>query len=98
LERGGRLEADGIAAATEEQERTAPGADGTALQPFFIKPNWAKMLTVTAILPLHCYWGSRLAFKIQFSQNVTAILTLNRALSGSKKTLLMLWAEYSHLG
>jgi hypothetical protein len=80
------------------QHRTAAGANWTSLQPLLIKPYWAKVLAVTAILPPRIDWRLCLAFKIQLAQNVTAILTLNRALAGSKETLLMFWAEYSHSG
>jgi hypothetical protein len=68
------------------------------LQAFLTEPNRAEMLAITAILPLYRGWRSGVAFKIQFPQDMAAILTLDRALSRSKETLFVFWAEYSHSG
>ena len=98
LQRSIGLEANRVAATTQVNERASTGANWTALQTLLIEPYRAKVLAITAILPPHLDWRSGLAFKIQFPQNMAAILTLDRALSRSKETLFVFWAEYSHSG
>jgi hypothetical protein len=68
------------------------------LQAILVEIYRAKVLAVAAILPLEIDRGCGQAFEIHLAEQVTAILTLDRALSRSEESSLVFWAEYSHFG
>ena len=96
MERRVRLETDDIATIAQVKKRAFAGANRTALQTILVEIDWAEVLAVAAILPLEFHRGYRLAFEIDLSEQVTAILTLDRTLSRSEESSFVFGAEYSH--
>jgi hypothetical protein len=66
------------------------------LQAKLVEIYRAEVLTVAAILPPGLDRGESLAFKIDFAEQMTAILTLDRILSRSEESSFVFGAEYSH--
>jgi hypothetical protein len=91
-----RLEADHIAAVAQVNERAAPCADWTTLQAVLIEIDRAEVFAVAAILPLQIDRCDSLTLEVELAEKVTAILTLDGALSRSEKSSFVLGTEYSH--
>src|SRR3982751_4148329 len=56
------------------------------------------MFAVTAVLPLQFNRSHSLAFEVEDSEKVTAVVTLDGTLSRSEESSFVLRTEYSHLG
>ena len=66
------------------------------MQAILVEIDGTEVLAVAAILPLKLGRGYRLAFKIDLTEQVTAILTLDGTLSRSEESSFVFGAEYSH--
>ena len=54
------------------------------------------MFAVAAVLPLELDWRPGLTLKVDLTQQVTPVLTLDGTLPGSKKSFFVFRTEYSH--
>jgi hypothetical protein len=61
-----------------------------------IEIDRTEVFAVAAILPLQIDRGHSLTFEVDLAEKVTAILTLDGALSRSEKSSFVLGTEYSH--
>jgi len=96
LERSVGFEANRIAPIAQIEYRTSSRANRAAFQAILIEIYWAKMLAVTAVLPLKLNWSIGLAGEIQLPQYVTFVFTLDGRLPWSEKTSFVLGTKYSH--
>ena len=56
----------------------------------------AEMLAVTAVLPANVGGNLSFTFEIDGTEDVTSVLTLNRALARSEKSSFVFRTKYSH--
>ena len=96
MERRIRLKTDDVAAITQVQERAFASANGTTLEAKLVEIDGAEVFAVAAVLPLDFYWRLGLALKVDFTEQVAPVLTLDGALPRSEESSLVFRAEYSH--
>jgi hypothetical protein len=85
-----------VAAIAQVEERASACAYRASLQTVLVEIYGAEVLAVAAVLPLDLDWRLRLAFEVDFSQQVAAIFTLDGILARSEESSFVFRAEYSH--
>jgi hypothetical protein len=93
------FETDGVTTIAKVKNRTAPGANRTALQSVVFKVNDRKVFTVAAVLPLEMEGGvvfAMLPRKVQFAEHMASILALDWALSWREEAAFVFMTEYFH--
>lgn len=94
-----RFEANCVATIAQVKSRAASRAYRTTFQTIVVEVDYAKVLAVTAVLPLKRKGrvaGAVFSREVQFTNQMTSILTLDRTLSRCEEAALVLMAENSH--
>jgi hypothetical protein len=96
LERRVGFETDHVALVAQVKKRASASANRTALQTVLVEIDRAEVFAIAAVLPLELDRSVGLAFEVDLTEQVAAILTLDGTLTRSEESSFVFGAKYSH--